>query len=94
MYPRVNINFDEFVIIVISIHIITYRYNEQEGLQLLNNEGCICFSESLTYKCTVFGERGGSTVWQGSAFNCTSREINLFHSDYEATEGAHRDRVW
>ena len=28
-------------------------------------------------------------MWRGSAFNCTSREINLFHSDYETTEGAH-----
>ena len=37
--------------------------NEQVhvGLQLLNNEGCICPSESLTYKCTTFGEREWST---------------------------------
>ena len=29
-------------------------------------------------------------MWQGSdVFNCTSREISLFHSDYESTEGVH-----
>ena len=61
--------------------------NNEVGLQLLNNERCICPGETLTYKCTVLGERGGTTVWQGSAFNCTSRQISLFHSDYETTEG-------
>ena len=28
-------------------------------------------------------------MWQGSAFNCTSHEISLFHSDYGTTEGAY-----
>ena len=28
-------------------------------------------------------------MWAGSAFNCTSREITLFHGDYESTEGAY-----
>ena len=38
----------------------------------------------------MLGELGGTTVWQGSeVFNCTSREISLFHSDYEAIEGAY-----
>ena len=35
------------------------------------------------------GEPEGSTVWTGSAFNCTSREISLFHSQYESTEGVY-----
>ena len=63
--------------------------NEQIGLQLLDNERCICPGESLTYECTVFGEHRGMTVWQGSTFNCTSREISLFHSNYETTEGSY-----
>ena len=33
----------------------------------------------------------GSTAWTGSAFNCTSQEISLFHIDYESTEGAYGD---
>ena len=28
-------------------------------------------------------------MWQGSAFNCTSHEISLFHVGYESTEGAY-----
>ena len=52
--------------------------------------GCVCPGYPSTYECTVFGERGGTTVWQGSdVFNCTSREISLFHSDYETIEGAY-----
>ena len=35
------------------------------------------------------GEPGGSTVWKGSVFNCTSQEISLFHPDYESTEGVY-----
>lgn len=39
----------------------------------------------------ILGEPGGTTVWTGtlSVFNCTNREISLFHGDYESTEGAH-----
>lgn len=33
----------------------------------------------------MFGGQDGTTVWTGSAFNCTSREISLFHSDYGST---------
>ena len=28
-------------------------------------------------------------MWQGSAFNCTSREISLFHNVYGFIEGAY-----
>ena len=49
----------------------------------------ICPGKNLTYECSVFGKRRGMTVWQGSAFNCTSREISLFHTDDATTEGAH-----
>ena len=63
---------------------------DEEGLKLLNtSERCLCPGESLTYECTVMGEPGGSTVWQGSVFNCTNHEISLFHSLYETTEGAY-----
>ena len=65
---------------------------EELGLQLLDTpERCLCPGDSLTYQCTVIGEPSGSTVWMGSAFNCTSLEIQLFHSDYESTEGAYGD---
>ena len=63
-------------------------------------KGCNCWmskdvfvlhGEHLIYKCTILGEPGGSTVWLGSAFNCTSHEISLFHSEYESTTGAYGD---
>ena len=65
--------------------------NEEDRLQLLNNGGCNCPGESLIYQCTVLGERGGTTVWEGTAFNCTSHEISLLHSTYEPNEGAYGD---
>ena len=65
---------------------------EEQGLHLLDTfERCLCPGDSLTYQCTVMGEPGGITVWMGSAFNCTSHDIQLFHSDYQSTEGAHGD---
>ena len=63
--------------------------SEQSGLQLLSDVGCHCPGESLTYECTVLGESDGTTVWTGSAFNCTSRQISLFHSRYGSTEGTY-----
>ena len=54
-------------------------------------ESCLCPGESLTYERTVIGEPDGITVWTGSAFNCTSCEISLFHSQYESTEGIYGD---
>ena len=56
---------------------------------MLDKEGCICPRKSLTFECTVLGEHGGTTVWQGSVFNCTSHEISLFHNVYGSTEGAY-----
>ena len=37
----------------------------------------------------MLGGQDGTTVWTGSAFNCTNREISLFHSEYGNTEGAY-----
>ena len=86
---HLSVNWKNSDIECFSFYEIMHLGNYQEGLQLLNNERCICPDETQTFECTVFGERGWSTVWQGSVFNCISREINLFHSDYETTEGAH-----
>ena len=58
------------------------------GLLELKSD-CTCPGYPLTYECTVFGGQDGTTVWTGSAFNCTNREISLFHSDYGNTEGVY-----
>ena len=61
---------------------------EIQGLRLLDTtERCFCPDESLTYECTVMGEPEGTIVWMGSAFNCTSHEISLFHGQHESIIG-------
>ena len=30
-------------------------------------------------------------MWTGSAFNCISHEITLFHNQYESAEGVYKD---
>ena len=57
--------------------------------QLILRSDCTCPGYSLVYECTVNGEQGGSTVWTGNAFTCTSREISLFHSHYGSSKGAY-----
>lgn len=37
----------------------------------------------ITYECTTVGI--GTTVWQGSAFDCRSRTISLRHSQFNGT---------
>ena len=33
----------------------------------------------MTYECTVVGDRRGVTIWTGTALNCPSDEVLLFH---------------
>ena len=41
---------------------------------------CVCYSEVAIYECTVCS--GFATVWEGSAFECSTREITLVNSDF------------
>ena len=65
-----------------------YKIATVPGLLILKSD-CTCPGYPLIYECTVFGEPGGTTVWMGTAFNCISHEISLFHSDYGTSKGAH-----
>ena len=49
--------------------------------------GCVCPGDTLIYECTVMGR--GSTVWTGTAFNCSSsnNEILLLHTHFSSIEG-------
>ena len=47
---------------------------------------CTCPNNVLTYECTVTGP--GSTVWKGSAFECTSGEIVLQHNLFDQMPAA------
>ena len=48
-------------------------------LREIKPTGCVSFGDILTYECTVMSSPFGTTVWTGSAFNCTSGEIALLH---------------
>ena len=47
---------------------------------------CTCSAYTLTYECTVISGSGGSTIWQGTAFNCvgSTNEIDLLHNRFES----------
>lgn len=47
---------------------------------------CICSGSIVTYQCCIVG--GGTTVWQGSAFQCPglNRHISLRHSKFNTSE--------
>ncbi len=46
--------------------------------------GCIPVGRTVSYECTVTDGNGGfSTVWQGSAFDCSSSLIALFHRSFD-----------
>ena len=46
-----------------------------------------CPDNALMYTCTVIGRPVGSTVWRGSAFNCTNVEIVLQHKHFTSENG-------
>ena len=43
---------------------------------------CVCPGHELRLECTVVGK--GTTIWRGSAFNCTLNRIDLHHSQFES----------
>ena len=46
--------------------------------------GCTCPGHTIMFECTVSSGSGGSTVWQGTAFDCARNEILLRHSQFES----------
>ena len=51
----------------------------QDSDNLIVKNTCMCFGDTVTYECTVIGSYFGNTLWAGSAFNCSLREIILQH---------------
>ena len=45
--------------------------------KLTTSNDRFCSEKSAIFECSVVGT--GTTIWQGSAFNCTSRGIQLLH---------------
>ena len=58
---------------------IMHNFADKNELAVLGNTGCACPGGMLTFNCTAVGL--GSTLWIGTAFDCTDRgnEILLRH---------------
>lgn len=54
----------------------------ENKLMLRTVHQCSCPGDILSFECMVIGNNFGTTVWRGSAFDCTSSEISLLHSLY------------
>ena len=63
---------------------------ELEGLRLLSSSQCTCPGDTLTYECALMGSSGGATIWTGTALNCPSDEIVLFHQRFTELGGTIR----
>ena len=64
-----------------------------EGLRLQSSSRCACPGDTLTYECTIMGSSGGATVWTGTALNCPSDEIVLFHQRFTELGGTIRSCI-
>ena len=64
-----------------------YMYIKASDIAALPVSGCACPGDTLTYECTVVGT--GSTIWTGSAFNCSNSNymILLLHNRFSSTKG-------
>ena len=82
--------------------VITYKFNEyhyridsiimpftmfavNNQLKSLSSTGCVCPDDVLSFTCTAVGS--GSTIWNGTAFECTGNEIILRHSAFNGMDG-------
>ena len=68
-------------------HFIRFKILSSVGLEARSDfvqTGCACLGHPLIFQCSTVG--GGTTVWQGSAFNCplSSDEIHLLHSQFQS----------
>ena len=64
------------VLVLVSVQLQDYAVNS--NMFTVPRSHCTCPGRVLTYECTITGS--GSTVWKGSAFECTSGEIVLPHN--------------
>ena len=71
--------------LITSILLLVVMINGQLALSKERTTGleCVPKGKTVSYECTVNDPTGnGSTVWLGSAFNCSDSEIVLSHSAY------------
>lgn len=57
--------------------------SRDQRLVLQTNNSCgVCAGQQLLYECTVVGP--GTTIWEGSAFECAGGSILLIHSKFSS----------
>lgn len=65
-------------------HVLTFLFAAAtSSLVVPPDSQCACIGRELTYTCTAVGR--GSTLWTGTAFDCTNNWINLRHSLFNDT---------
>ena len=67
---------------------LNFIFTANNVLQIPDNTGCTCAGDVLTYMCTAVGI--GTTVWQGTAFDCGGNSIVLVHNLYRSTGASGR----
>ena len=70
---------------MLYVRMYMYVYTNISDTAALFVSGCACPGDTLTYECTVVG--AGSTIWTGSAFNCSNSNymILLLHNRFSST---------
>ena len=64
-------------------------FTAQNEFVIPSNIGCACLGDTLTYRCTAVG--AGSTVWEGTAFECVGNSITLRHTRFNVADGVSGD---
>ena len=73
------------IILITIIHVFILAGSELREL----SEECTCLGYTKIYECAVVGDAIGTTVWQGTAFNCeVGMVINLVHDRFTSAAGA------
>ena len=72
------------MIFILTLHVKSAAALKSE---LIITSNCICPGFDLTYECTVKGTDNEFTVWRGSALDCISNDITLWHRQF-VSEGA------
>ena len=76
----------------VELNILLLNVNTALG-QLVVLSDCVCPGHELRLECTVVG--AGTTIWRGSAFDCTANRIVFRHSRFGSgiTSGCNNGRI-
>lgn len=70
----------EVLIIIITFKkIIKFKQGLTAQNELTIKSSCTCSGYNKVFDCSIVGE--GTTVWQGSVFDCSTNDISLRHTN-------------